>query len=134
MVIDYRTNAFDAIASAVPGGVDVFWDTSGHHDLERTVPLLARGGCVIVAAGMPARPVLPAGPLYTRDARIVGFAISNATVADLARAAGVINELLGTGQLRTRIARVLPLREAATAHRLQEDPSAHPPGRIVVTA
>jgi NADPH:quinone reductase-like Zn-dependent oxidoreductase len=133
-VIDYRTGAFDAIAAAAPGGVDVFWDTSGHHDLERTVPLLSDGGCVVVAAGMQAHPALPVGPLYTRDASVVGFAISNASVADLAAAADAINEALAAGALRTRIAEVLPLRDAATAHRLPEDPSAHRPGRIVVTA
>jgi NADPH:quinone reductase-like Zn-dependent oxidoreductase len=133
-VIDYRSDVFAAIGSAAPGGLDLFWDTSGHHDLERTVPLLARGGCIVVAAGLRTRPVLPVGPLYTSDASIVGFAITNASVAELAAAAEAINELLGTGALRSRIARILPLREAATAHRLQEDPAAHPPGRIVVQA
>lgn len=133
-VIDYGTDVFDAIATAAPEGVNVYWDTSGHHDLERTVPLLAQRGRIVLAAGMKARPVLPAGPLYTRDASVVGFAISNASVADLAAAARAINEALASGALRTRIAQVLPLRDAATAHRLQEDPSQRPSGRLVVTA
>jgi NADPH:quinone reductase-like Zn-dependent oxidoreductase len=130
-VIDYRTDVFAAIGAAAPRGVDVFWDTSGHHDLERTVPLLAHGGRIVLAAGLDTHPALPVGALYIRDASIAGFAISNASVADLAAAAEVINVALG--ELRTRIAEVLPLREAARAHRLQEDPSSHPPGRIVVT-
>src|SRR5690606_31640073 len=44
-VVDYRDpDVYRKIGELVPDGVDVFWDNSGRHDLEQTVPLLARGG------------------------------------------------------------------------------------------
>ncbi|MEU4540400.1 zinc-binding dehydrogenase [Streptosporangium sp. NPDC023825] len=102
-------------------------------DLVGTVPLLARGGRMIIMAGLGAAPVLPVGQLYTRDASLRGFAISNATVAELAAAATAINHLLARGTLISRIGTRLPLAEAARAHRLQEGAEpGHPRGRIVV--
>ncbi|MGH8961622.1 MAG: NADPH:quinone reductase [Jatrophihabitantaceae bacterium] len=112
-------------------GVDMYWDTSGHQDLAETLSLLNSGGRVVVSAGLSSWTTLAIGELYTRDASVHGFAISNASVADLAGAASLINALLGRRELRTRIALTLPLAEAARAHRLQES-GAHRPGRIVV--
>src|SRR5574340_126229 len=133
-VIDYHDpHALKRIGEAAPSGVDVFWDTSGHHDFEATMPLLARGARVVVMAGLGVRAVLPVGALYTRDASLRGFALSNASIDDLAAAAATINAMLAAGGLRTRIAAQLPLSEAAEAHRMLEtrDP-APPPGRLVV--
>lgn len=132
VTLDYHDpNLARRIAEAAPDGVDVYWDSSGHHDFAATLPLLARGGRVLVTAGLDAVPILPAGELYTRDARLLGFAISNASVVDLAAAARTINDLLTRRVLHGRIALRLPLREAAQAHRRQET-GEHPPGRIVV--
>jgi NADPH:quinone reductase-like Zn-dependent oxidoreductase len=133
-VLDYRDPDLPArIGAAAPGGVDLFWDTSGRHDLDATLPLLARGARVILMAGLAARPVLPVGALYTRDISLRGFAISNASTGDLHAAAMMINDLLAAGELRTRIAATLPLADTARAHRLQET-GGHdrPRGRIVV--
>ncbi|HET8681976.1 MAG TPA: NADPH:quinone reductase [Micromonosporaceae bacterium] len=122
------------LAELAPGGVDVFWDSSGRHDLEATVPLMARGGRILLSAGLGSRTVLPVGPFYTRDLTINGFVISNASVHDLAEAAETINRELAAGRLRGRVRVQLPLAAAAEAHRLQEtrDPGA-PPGRVVLT-
>ena len=100
------------------------------------VQLARAAGARVIAtamAGLAAHPSLPVGALYTRDASLRGFAISNASIADLAAAADAINALLASGALRSRISMRLPLSDAAQAHRLQEnhDP-ATPPGRIVV--
>lgn len=133
-VLDYRAPQLSAqIQAAAPGGVDVYVDTSGQHDLEASVPLLATAGRIIVLAALAAHPALPVGALYTKDASVRGFVISNASVADLGSAASMINSLLERGSLRTRISLRLPLSEAARAHQLLEDhdPSARP-GRIVV--
>lgn len=65
-------------------------------------------------------PVLPLGPLYLKDGSVVGFAISQASTAELAEAAGVINRLLASGQLRPRAIQILPLSAAAKAHRAVE--------------
>lgn len=129
-VFDYQDAELPArLAEAAPGGFDLWWDNSGRHDLELAVPLLNRGGRIIALAGRAARPVLPMGALYTRDASIRGFVISNASTADLAAAAEVINSMLAAGRLRSRIDRVFPLAEAAEAHRRME---AGAKGRILV--
>ncbi|HET8662284.1 MAG TPA: NADPH:quinone reductase [Micromonosporaceae bacterium] len=122
------------LAALAPGGVDLFWDNSGRYDLETTVPLMARGGRILLSAGRGSRAVLPVGPFYTQDLAIHGFVISNASVRDLAEAAGAINRELAAGRLRGRVRAQLPLAAAAEAHRLQEtrDHGA-PPGRIVLT-
>lgn len=124
----------DELAALAPSGVDVFWDGSGRHDFEATVPLMAQGGRILVTAGLGARAVLPVGPFYVRDLSILGFVVSNASVRDLADAAVAINRELVAGRLRGRVRAKLPLAAAAEAHRLLEtrDPDA-PPGRIVLT-
>ncbi|MFD2471001.1 NADPH:quinone reductase [Amycolatopsis silviterrae] len=109
---------------------DVLWDNAGRHDLISAVPLLARGGRIVAMAGMQSMPTLPIGELYTRDASIRGFAISNAGVAALGAAARVVNRGLSTGILRARIGARLPLSAAAEAHRAQEEGEAR--GRIVL--
>lgn len=120
-VIDYRDPALpERLRAAAPYGVDVHVDTSGRHDLETAVDVLARGGRIILLAGHAARAELPVGPLYVKDGRLLGFAIGNAPAAELAEAAGAINLLLAAGALPVRIADVLPLREAAEAHRRLE--------------
>lgn len=78
----------------------MWWDASGGDDFEAFVPLLARGARIIAMAGMQATPRLPVGQLYTRDASVLGFAISNASAADLAEAAKAINQMLAAGRLK----------------------------------
>ncbi|WP_055549059.1 NADPH:quinone reductase [Streptomyces sp. NBRC 110028] len=123
-----------AVRRLAPDGVDVLWDCSGRHDLETTIPLLARGGRVVLMAGLRARAVLPVGAVYARDISLHGFVISNASVADLAEAAGTINRELASGRLRGRVRARLPLTEAPRAHRLLEgrEGGAGGPGRIVL--
>jgi len=77
---------------------------------------------------------LPTRELYQKDASVLGFVISNASIADLADAAGAINALLAERRLRGRIGTRLRLPDAARAHRMLEDPPPSvPPGRIIVT-
>jgi hypothetical protein len=78
------------------------WRCSG------TGELLAHGGRLVAMVGLRSEPVLPIGRLHTRDASIVGFAISNATVPDLADAAAGVVELLHTTPWRPRIADRVP--------------------------
>ncbi|MET3176421.1 UNVERIFIED_ORG: NADPH:quinone reductase-like Zn-dependent oxidoreductase [Arthrobacter sp. UYCu721] len=130
-VIDYRDpQLWTRIVDAAPDGVDIWWDNSGNHDFEALIPLLSRGARVLVMAGLGAQPALPVGGLYTRDASLHGFAISNATTSDLAAAANMINHLLQSKRLGSRVGITLPLSETAQAHLKMEDHA--PPGRIVV--
>jgi 2-desacetyl-2-hydroxyethyl bacteriochlorophyllide A dehydrogenase len=121
---------FDYHDPVPTGSYDLWIDTSGGPDLETAVPRLAHGGRIIALAGMAARPVLPTGSLYTRDASIRGFAISNASTADLAKAASLINRQLPAKRLQARTRPPRPLAEAAEAHRQLE---AGVRGRVVLT-
>ncbi len=122
VAINYRTQDVDAaIREAAPDGVDVWWETLREPDFERTVPLLARRGRMIIMAGREARPTFPVGPFYVKDCTLKGFAMFNAAPEEQQRAAKDINRWLAAGQLHPRIDRMLPLSEAATAHKLQEE-------------
>jgi NADPH:quinone reductase-like Zn-dependent oxidoreductase len=123
-------DVYDQVRAAAPAGIDVWWDNSRHHDLERTLPLLRQGGRVIVAAGLEASPVLPIGQLYVRDASLRGFAISNASTTDLAAAAEVINSQLASGSLRVRVGATYDLVDAARAHAAMEAGSVH--GKLLI--
>lgn len=127
VAVDYRSpDLAELLSGAAPDGVDVHLDTSGHHDLDLAVGLLGLGGRIVLMAGLDRRPELPVGPLYTRDARIVGFAISNAGIAELARAASRINQLVAERALAPRAVEVLSLAAAAEAHRrLESGRAAH---------
>lgn len=118
-VFDYRDGDLHTLVRSA-GPVDIYWDTSGHHDLHAAVSTLALGGRIVLSAALSAHPEVPVGALYTRDASLRGFVISNASVADLAAAAGVINRLLAAGALPARVAAVLPLSDARHAHEMIE--------------
>ncbi len=130
-VVDYHDDEMlKRLQEAAPDGVDVYWDTSGHQDFEAIAPLLAHGARVVVTAAANPTPVLPAARFYTRDISVLGFAISNAAVSDLAAAAETINVRLADGTLHPRIGPRLSLAQAAEAHQRQE--AGESSGRIVV--
>lgn len=132
-VLDYRDPEFgERLRAAVPGGVGVHLNTSGKHDLGLAVDLLARRGRIVLLAGIGATPELPVGRLYTRGGSTIGFAISDATIPELAAAAARINQLLAAGVLAPRGVAVLPLDSAAEAHRRLEAGEARG-SRIVLT-
>ena len=119
---DYKTEDVGrAVAEFAPDGVDVSWDTSGRPDFDQAVARVGRRGRIVVMAGLTARPPFPVGPFYVKDCSLHGFAITNADRAELRAASDEINRWLAQGRLRVRIDRVLPLAEAAEAHRLVED-------------
>ena len=131
IVIDKHAEDFyDQVGRAAPDGVDVWWDPNGHDDFDRSVPLLAHGARVVVMAGMQSSPRVPIGQLYTREASVLGFAISNASAADLAEAATTINHMLAARRLKARIGASFHLAEAAEAHRMLEAGGVR--GRILI--
>jgi NADPH2:quinone reductase len=132
LAINYKTQDVDAaIRSFAPGGVDVWWETLRDPNFERTVPLLAMRGRMIVMAGRDARPVLPVGPFYVKDCTLHGFAMFNSSAEEQRRCGEDINRWLAEGKLVPRIGRVFPLSEAAAAHRLQEENTLHKAGTLV---
>lgn len=130
-VLDYHAPDLpQRLRAAAPDGYDLHLDTSGHAELAAAVDLLAHGGRLVAMVGLHAAPLLPVGRLYTRDASIVGFAISNATTTDLALAAAGVVRLLRTTPWRPRIAARMPLSQTAQAHRRLEDGQVR--GRLVL--
>jgi NADPH2:quinone reductase len=109
-----------AIKSFAPDGVNVWWETLREPNFERTIPLLAMRGRMVIMAGREARPAFPVGPFYTKDCSLFGFAMFNSTSDEQRSAAADINRWMAEGRLKARIDRILPLAETASA-RLQEE-------------
>jgi NADPH2:quinone reductase len=121
VALNYKTKDVDeAIKLYAPEGVNVWWETVREPNFERTIPLLAMRGRMVLMSGRDARPVFPVGPFYVKDCSIHGFAMFNATAREHRMAANAINRWMVEGKLKARIDRVLPLSQTAEAHRLQE--------------
>jgi NADPH:quinone reductase-like Zn-dependent oxidoreductase len=129
-VVDHRDpDAAEQLRELTGDGVDVHLDTSGHQDLDAALALVGHGARVVLMAGLSARPVLPIGAVYPRDVSLVGFAISNSSVDDLAGTARVINHGLADDAFPIPVTVELPLSRTAEAHRMIE---AGVRGRIVL--
>jgi NADPH2:quinone reductase len=131
IAINYKTQDVDAaIRSFAPDGVNVWWETLREPNFERTVPLLAMRGRMVIMAGRDARPAFPVGPFYVKDCSLFGFAMFNSSVDAQRAAADDINRWMVEGKLKARIDRVMPLAETAKAHRLQEESTIHKSGAL----
>ncbi|MFO1066532.1 MAG: NADPH:quinone reductase [Pirellulales bacterium] len=120
-VICYQNEDVAAGVKAVaPQGVQVFWETLREPDFALAVDLLAERGRMVLMAGRDARPPFPVGPFSVKGLSLLGVVMFKATAEEQAVAAGDINHWLASGKLKAVIDRVLPLSEAAEAHRLQE--------------
>ncbi len=128
---DYRTqNVAAELAKAVPGGVNVWWETTREPDFDRAVGALAPRGRFILMAGREARPAFPVGPFYVKGCSLRGFVMFAATPEEQRAASVDLNRWLAAGRFHPRIDRVLPLSEAATAHRLQEESTLGKSGQL----
>jgi NADPH2:quinone reductase len=120
--VNYKT---DDVAAAVkafaPAGVNLYWETVREPDFEKIVSYLAERGRIILMAGRDARPTFPVGPFYVKGCSIRGFVVFKATPGEQRAAADDINRWLASGKLKANISRVLPLSQAAAAHKLQEE-------------
>lgn len=121
-VVNYKTeNVPEAIKKFAPDGVNVWWETLRDPDFDKAISLLTTYGRMIVMAGRDARPPFPVGPFYAKNCSLFGFVILNTSADDLQTAANDINEWMSAGKLKAQIDRVLPLSQAAEAHRLQDE-------------
>jgi NADPH:quinone reductase len=122
VAVNYKTDDVPtAVKSFAPSGVNLYWETVREPDFDRIVPLLAERGRVILMAGRDARPPFPVGPFYVKGCSLHGFVIFKATAQEQRAAADDINRWLASGKLKANISRVLPLSDAAKAHKLQEE-------------
>jgi NADPH2:quinone reductase len=120
--INYKTEDVTArVNELAPDGVNVLWETRRETDFDWAIGLLAKRGRMVVMAGRDARPVLPVGALYVKDCSVHGFAMFNYPAAEQRQCGDDLNRWLAEGKLKANIDRVLPLSEAAAAHRLQEE-------------
>jgi len=121
VAVDYKTDdVAAAVKSFAPSGVNVYWETVREPDFDKIVPYLAERGRLILMAGRDARPPFPVGPFYVKGCSLHGFVMFKATAEEQRACADDINKWLAAGQLKANISRVLPLSEAAAAHKLQE--------------
>lgn len=121
LAINYRgQDVAEAVKAFRPDGVNVFWATTREPDLLAIVPLLAERGRIVLMAGRDAQPAFPVGPFYVKCCRMLGFVMFKASANEQRQVAMAINQFLSSGLVRPRIDRVLPLSQAAEAHRLQE--------------
>jgi NADPH2:quinone reductase len=131
LAIDYKSEDVDArIKEFAPKGLNVWWETLREPNFDRTFGLLAVRGRMVLMAGREARPTFPVGPFYVKDCSLFGFALFNATPEERRSAADDINRWLAEGKLKANIDRVLPLDQAAKAHRLQEENTLHKAGTL----
>jgi len=122
LAINYKTEDVSAaIKSFAANGVNVWWETLREPDFDRDISHLAPRGRMILMAGRDARPAFPVGPFYVKGCALHGFAMFNATAEQQRAAAEDINRWLAEGRVKANIDRVLPLSQAAAAHRLQEE-------------
>jgi len=122
MAVNYKTDDVDAaVREFAPDGVHVFWETQREPDFDKIVEYLAPRGRIVLMAGRDARPEFPVGPFYVKGCSLYGFVMFAATAQQQRACAEDINQWLASGKLKARIDRVMPLTQAAAAHRLQEE-------------
>jgi len=120
--INYQTQSVETeLKKIAPAGVNVWWETLREPNFDLAVASLAARGRMIVMAGREARPPFPVGPFYVKGCSLHGFAMFMATAEEQRPCAEDINRWLVEGKLKANIDRVMPLSQAAAAHRLQEE-------------
>jgi NADPH2:quinone reductase len=131
LAVNYKTQEVDEhLRRFAPDGVNVWWETLREPNFDWIVDRLSLGGRAVIMAGREARPEFPVGPFYVKDCKLFGFAMFNAPPEQQRRAAEEINRWMNEGKLKPRIDRILPLGEAAEAHRIQEDSTLHHTGTL----
>ncbi len=132
LALDYHSPTLDdeIRAFAGPRGIDVWFETQREPTLDRTVAMMAPRGRIVLMAGRAARPEFPVGPFYTKDLRLSGFAMFNASPEEQRACAKTIAALYRRGGWKPQVGRKFSLAQAADAHRLQEDNTVNKQGSL----
>ena len=104
-----------------PDGFNVFWETQREPDFDQIVASMAQRGRIILMAGRDARPEFPVGPFYVKECSLHGLVMFKGSPDELRACADDMNRWMASKKLKANISKVLPLSEAAAAHRLQEE-------------
>lgn len=105
-----------ALALTNGRGLDVILEMLANVNLGRDLPILARGGRVVVIGSRGEVTITPRD-LMRQDGAVLGMMLGNATPADLRSLRAALHAGLASGSLNPVIDRELPLAEAAEAHR-----------------
>ena len=126
-VIDYRTEDFVEGVAVATGkrGADVILDHLGGAYLKRNLRSLALGGRLVIIGLMGgAKSEINLGPLMVRRQQVRGSVLRSRPVDEKARITREFREtvvpLFADGRIEPLIHEVLPLEEAAAAHRMME--------------
>jgi len=131
VAINYKTaNVAEEVLKATPSGVAVYWETTREPDFEKIIGMLAERGRIVIMAGREAKPAFPVGPFYVKECSVHGFVMFKATQEEQQACATDLNEWLSSGAIKPRIDRVMPLSEAAEAHRVQEENTLNKAGSL----
>jgi NADPH2:quinone reductase len=119
---NYHTQDVPAeLKKVAPAGVNVWWETTREPDFDKAVEALAQRGRFILMAGREARPPFPVGPFYVKGCSLHGFVMFMASPEEQRAAARDLNRWLADGAYKPRVDRILPLSDAAAAHKAQEE-------------
>ena len=110
-------------------GVNVILEMLANVNLGNDLPLLAKGGRVVVI-GSRGNVMITPRDLMKQDASIIGMSSVNASPQELARIHAALFAGLENRSLQPVIEKELPLAEAAQAHHLVMETPAH--GKIVL--
>ncbi|MHB8450309.1 MAG: NAD(P)H-quinone oxidoreductase [Mycobacteriales bacterium] len=125
VAIDYRTEDFVARIREETHGADVILDNMGAAYLGRNLDALATGGRLVVIGlqGGP-RAELDLGLLLVKRASVFATSLRSRSVAEKAAIVGAVAAglwpMVAAGRVRPVVDRVLPLGQAAEAHRVVE--------------
>ncbi|UJB42885.1 NAD(P)H-quinone oxidoreductase [Streptomyces sp. A1-5] len=138
ILIDYREQDFvQEIRKATDGkGADVILDIIGAKYLQRNVKALAVAGrLAIIGLQGGVKAELNLAALISKRAAITGTGLRARPVSEKSAIVAAVREhvwpLIGNGQVRPIVDRILPMAEAAEAHRVV-DASSHF-GKVVLT-
>lgn len=122
VAVNYKTEDVAAALKAfAPNGVQIYWETTREPDFDKIVSYVAERGRIVLMAGRESRPPFPVGPFYVKGCSLHGFVMFKASPDEQRLCSEDINHWLTTGRLKPQIGKILPLADAAEAHRLQED-------------
>ncbi|MGF1661052.1 MAG: NAD(P)H-quinone oxidoreductase [Kineosporiaceae bacterium] len=130
ILVNHREEDFVAVVREATGehGVDVVLDNMGAEYLARNVDVLAPGGrLVVIGLQGGRRAELDLGALMARRGAVVGTTLRTRPPAEKAAIVASVREhvwpLVASGAVRPVVHEVLPLTEAAHAHRVMAESS-----------
>ncbi|MBV8207183.1 MAG: NADPH:quinone reductase [Acidobacteria bacterium] len=111
------------------GGVNIILEMLANKNLATDLQIVARFGRVVVIGNRGTIEINPRDAM-TRDARILGMTLFNASPGELAVIHAALGAALESGGIHPVIGQEIPLAEAARAHQAVMEPGAY--GKIVL--